>query len=106
LAALIFDALAMLRISVGYSLHIEVEKGVKDLLLAELQVSPELLAKSDSHTALLGHGIGLDSVETMVLVVGLEQRFDISVPDSELTTALFENIGTLTDYVVRKIGEK
>ena len=90
----------------GYSLHIEVEKGVKDLLLAELQVSPELLAKSTSDTTLLGHGIGLDSVETMVLVVGLEQRFDISVPDSELTAALFENIGTLTDYVVRKIGEK
>jgi acyl carrier protein len=88
------------------SLHTEVENGVKDLLVAELQVRPELLAKANSNTALLGQGIGLDSVETMVLVVGLEQRFDISVPDSELTAALFESIGTLTEYILRKIGEK
>lgn len=87
-------------------LHIEVENGVKDLLVSELQVNPELLAKSSSKTGLLGHGIGLDSVETMVLLVGLEQRFGITVPDSELMAGLFENIGTLTDYIIRKIGEK
>jgi len=60
---------------------------------------------SNSDTPLLC-GIGLDSIETLALVVGIEEEFEIRVPDSDFTVALVKNIGTLAEYVWQKIAEK
>jgi acyl carrier protein len=79
-----------------------VEKRIKQLLISELEIDAETVAGSDSNTPLLGRGIGLDSIEALTLVVGLEQEFDIRVDDEELTTELFESIATLTEYVMQK----
>jgi acyl carrier protein len=69
-------------------------------------VSPAVLATSDSSTPLLGHGIGLDSIEALTLVVVIENEFDIQVADSDLTTKHFWNIGTLAEYVWQRILEQ
>ncbi|HWO43956.1 MAG TPA: phosphopantetheine-binding protein [Candidatus Eisenbacteria bacterium] len=84
-------------------LHREIEQKIKHILAGELHVDPEVLAGSDSATPLLGRGIALDSVETTALVLGLEEAFRISIPDSEMTASVFDTIGTLTDYVAGKI---
>ena len=47
----------------------------------------------------------MDSVETMALVLSIEEEFGISVPDAEMKTTLFETIGPLTDYVRQKLAE-
>jgi acyl carrier protein len=83
----------------------EIERKLKVILVAELSVDPSALTAIDSTTPLLGHGIGLDSVEAMALVVGIEKEFEISLPDSDLTVELFQSVGTLTDYIMRKISE-
>jgi acyl carrier protein len=65
-----------------------------------------MLAEAESSTPLLGRGIGLDSVESMVLAMALEKEFDISIPDADLTAELFATLGTLTGYVARKLAER
>jgi acyl carrier protein len=79
---------------------------IKQLLISELKVNPAALAELDSSTPLLGRGIGLDSVETMALVLGLEEEFEISIQDDELTVDLFKNIGTLTDGIMLAVSRK
>ena len=76
------------------------------LLVSELNVNAATLVAGHADTPLLGHGIGLDSVAILELVVCLEQEFRISVPDNELTADLFKNIGTLADYVFQSIAKK
>jgi acyl carrier protein len=85
--------------------NLRIEGKIKKLLLSELNVSPAAVATSDASTPLLGRGIGLDSVETMALVVAMEEEFNISVPNSDLTVGLFDNIGTLVSYILGKITE-
>jgi acyl carrier protein len=82
-----------------------IETKIKELLVSELNVSRAALAACSSMTPLLGTGIGLDSVETMALVLAIEQEFDISVPDSGLNATLFENLETLAKYVLHKVTE-
>jgi acyl carrier protein len=41
----------------------------------------------------------------MALVVAIEEQFDISVPDSDLNAALFENLETLASYVLRRLTD-
>lgn len=86
-------------------LRLEVEEKIKNILSAELAVSLSVLSAINSSTPLLGRGVGLDSIETAALVVGIEEEFEISVPDPDITVALFETIGTLTDYVLHKLSE-
>ena len=78
----------------------QIEERIKQLLVSELKVSPATIADTNSATPLLGRGIGLDSVETMALVVSLEEEFEVSIPDDALTVDLFKSVGTLTDYIM------
>jgi acyl carrier protein len=83
----------------------EIERKIKDILVRDLEIRPSLLAHATAATPLLGRGIGLDSMETLTLVTGLEQEFDIQVDDEELNAELFQTMGSLTQFVIRKQGE-
>lgn len=85
---------------------VEVEEKIKAILISELEIKPGILATSNSSTPLLGRGIGLDSVETLSLVAGIEKEFDIQIDDDDLKVDLFKNIGTLAEYVLKKLIEK
>jgi acyl carrier protein len=86
--------------------HFEIEKRIKQLLSSELNVNASILAASTFNTPLLGRGVGLDSVETMALALTIEEEFGISVPDTDLTAELFETIGSVVEYVARKLSEQ
>lgn len=83
----------------------QIEEKIKQLLVFDLKVNPAVVAQTNSTTQLLGRGIGLDSVETVTLVVSLEEEFEICIPDDELTVDLFKNVGTLTDYIMHALLE-
>lgn len=82
--------------------RLEIEERIKQILVSELQITPSVFIESSSTTPLLGRGIGLDSIETLALVTAIEEEFDIQVDDDDLRVDLFENLGTLAEFVWRK----
>ncbi len=88
------------------NLHLKIEEKIKLILISELEVNPAILATIDSSTPLLGRGIGLNSVETLTLVAGIEEAFDMQIDDADLTAELFKSLGTLVEYVSQKITEQ
>jgi acyl carrier protein len=87
-------------------LSLDIEKKIIQLLISDLEIDPAILSTVDSNTPLLGRGIGLDSVETLTLVAGIEEAFDIQIDDAGLTVELFKSLGTLAEYVLQKITEQ
>jgi acyl carrier protein len=85
-------------------LLLEIEEKIKQILITELEVDPTVLTRCNSRTPLLGRGVGLDSVETLTLVAGIEKEYDIYVEDEDLTVDLFRDIRTLAEYVLGRIG--
>lgn len=83
----------------------DVEARIKHLLVSRLRIGADTLAGSDAGTCLLGRGIGIDSIEALALAVAIEEEFDIEVDDRDLTRALFETIGSVADYVRRRIEQ-
>lgn len=81
-----------------------IEERIKELLISQLHVDPAALQDMNSNTPLLGHGVGLDSVETMALAVNIEEEFAISIPDTDLTADLFANLGALSDYILKALA--
>jgi acyl carrier protein len=45
-------------------------------------------------------GLGLDSIDALELVVGLEKRFGVKVPNSEAAKQALQTVNSLHDYVV------
>lgn len=87
-------------------LSLDIEKKIIQILISDLEIDPTILSTVDSNTPLLGRGIGLDSVETLTLVAGIEEAFDIQIDDADLTVELFKSFGTLAEYVLQKITEQ
>ena len=84
----------------------EVVARIKKILISELGIIPSIVDACDPDTPLLGRGIGLDSVEILALVAGIEKEFDIQVDDDDLTVDLFKDIGTLRAYILQKMVEQ
>jgi len=45
-------------------------------------------------------GLGLDSIDALELVVSLEKRFGVTVPNSEVAKHALASVNTIHDYVV------
>jgi acyl carrier protein len=54
-------------------------------------------------THLLGAVPELDSMAVVSLIAGLEDRFGIVVDDSDIDGDVFATVGSLCDFVVRKL---
>ncbi len=45
-------------------------------------------------------GLGLDSIDALELVVSLEKRFGVSVPNSETARQALATVNSIHDYIV------
>ncbi|MDH7499671.1 MAG: phosphopantetheine-binding protein [candidate division NC10 bacterium] len=77
---------------------------IKDLIIRRLRlgISP---ADIDEKAPLFGDGLGLDSIDALELVVGLEQEFGISIPDEDVGKEAFASVEALCHYVEQHRGK-
>jgi acyl carrier protein len=80
----------------------EVEARIAQLLTDSVRINRDTTLTPD--TRLLEGGLELDSVELLELVVAIEEAFDTTVEDAELTVELFETVRTLGRFIQGKRG--
>lgn len=81
----------------------DIENKIKVLLIQALELS--VLPEDIESDVSLFEGIGLDSVSTLEIVVGLEDEFGFEVDDDELTEDIFESVNSLRHFVINKLDE-
>ena len=55
-------------------------------------------------SGLLGHGIGLDSVEVLQLVAHIEEEFGLTIDDEDLDAEHFRTVGTVISFVQERFS--
>ena len=75
-----------------------IEHRVKQVIIRTLSLEVDA-DEIDDEDALFGGGLGINSMATIEIIVGLEEEFDIEVPDEELRVELFDSVQTMADYV-------
>lgn len=71
---------------------------VKALIVRQLRL--ELDPRDiDPDAPLFGEGLGLDSIDALELVVGLEQEFGIRIPDADVGKRVFASARAIASYV-------
>ena len=70
---------------------------VKTVLInsLELELEPDDVAED---AALFGTGLGLDSIDALVLIVGIEDEFDVSVPTDAVH--IYRSVNTIADFLI------
>lgn len=87
----------------------EVVQKVKELIIERLnlEITPDQI-EADAPIFLGSEvegsrkGLGLDSVDALELVVGLNNEFDVTITDEDM--GIFENVDKITDFVLEHIN--
>ncbi len=73
-----------------------IEEKVKDIIVEQLQVTPEQVTPSASFT----EDLGADSLDTVELVMAFEEEFGVSVPDEDSES--LKTVGDVIKYIEEK----
>ncbi len=76
-----------------------IEEKVKDIIVEQLNVTPEQVTP----TASFIEDLGADSLDTVELVMAFEEEFSVEVPDEEAEK--LQNVGDVIKYIEEKAGK-
>ena len=78
---------------------------IKQLIIARLKLvdmTPDMI---ENNAPLFGEGLGLDSIDALELVLGLEKEFGVVIPDAEVGKKVFQSVRTMAQYVLEQQGK-
>ena len=78
---------------------------IKQLIITRLKLAdmtPEMIGND---APLFGEGLGLDSIDALELVLGLEKEFGVIIPDAEVGKRVFQSVKTMAQYVLEQQGK-
>ncbi|MBD3421904.1 MAG: acyl carrier protein [Chitinivibrionales bacterium] len=82
-----------------------VEK-LKTQIIESLKLSDVTTDEIDPDAPLIGEGLGLDSIDTLELLVLLEKEYGVTVPDVNVGRDVFKSVRSLAEYIEKnKPGE-
>jgi acyl carrier protein len=70
-------------------------------LIAALKLSDIKPEEIDVDAPLIGEGLGLDSIDTLELLVLLEKEYGVTVPDVNTGRSVFSSVRALAEYIVK-----
>ena len=73
---------------------------IKQLIIGRLKLvdmTPEMI---EDDAPLFGEGLGLDSIDALELVLGMEKEFGVVIPDAEVGKKVFQSVRTMAQYVL------
>lgn len=74
-----------------------IEEKVKDIIVEQLGVNPEQVTPSASFI----EDLGADSLDTVELVMELEEEFDINIPDD--VAEKIQTVGQAIDHISKAV---
>ncbi len=75
---------------------------VKQLIIDRLQLEGLTPDQIEDGAPLFGDGLGLDSIDALELVIGIEKTFGVRIQDEEVGAKAFASVNALVDFLRSK----
>jgi acyl carrier protein len=72
---------------------------VKEMIIERLKLEGMTPDQIDDTAPLFGEGLGLDSIDALELVLGIEQVFGVKIEDEAAGMKAFKSLQALTDFI-------
>jgi acyl carrier protein len=83
----------------GNSHHEDLNKRIKEVMIEELMLQGGVDEIADDVPLFDPAGLGLDSVDALQLVVGLEKSFGLKIPDAQAAKGILKNVAAIADAI-------
>jgi acyl carrier protein len=77
----------------------QLKEEVKQKMIQFLNLAPLTPAEIKNEDPLFGDGLGLDSIDSLELVVMLKREYGITIQDPKDGRKILVNINTMVDYI-------
>ena len=82
--------------------RLDLREQIKEMMVENLMLKVPKEEIADDLPLFGPNGLGLDSIDALELVVGLEKDFGVSVPNSEVAARALRTVNTLHAYVIEQ----
>ena len=82
--------------------HSELKARIKKMIVENLMLQMTEAEISDEQPLFGPEGIGLDSVDALQLVVGLDKNFGLKIPNPAAAKVVLRNVNTMAEAVVKE----
>ena len=79
--------------------HAELTQRIKEVMIDELMLQDGVADIADDALLFDPAGLGLDSVDALQLVVGLEKHFGLKIADAEAAKKVLINVTTIAEAI-------
>lgn len=78
----------------------ELKDSIKEMMVENLMLKTPREEIADDLPLFGAEGLGLDSIDALELVVSLEKRFGVTIPNSEVAKSALGSVNTIADYIL------
>lgn len=72
---------------------------LKEKIITSLKLTDITPEEIDSDVPLIGEGLGLDSIDTLELLVMLERDYRVTVPDVNAGRRVFSSVRSMAEHI-------
>ena len=80
----------------------DLREQIKEMMVENLMLKVPKEEIADDLPLFGPNGLGLDSIDALELVVSLEKKFGVTVPNSETARAALATVNSIAEYVVAR----
>ena len=77
----------------------EITRRVQEMIVQQLRLTLDPTELKEDAPLFGPEGMGLDSVDALELVLGMEQHFGVEIPDEEVGRRVLQSVRTMSDFV-------
>ena len=80
----------------------ELKRQIREMMVAELMLQQSADEIANDAPIFRPEGLGLDSVDALQLVVALEKKFGLKLPDADAAKNVLHSVNTIAAAIVSK----
>ena len=80
----------------------QLEQEIKELIIERLNLEGMSADEIESDAPLFGEGLGLDSIDSLELVLGIEKKYGVKIQDEELGRQVLSSVASLAEFIAKK----